>query len=186
MLTVASYLAQGGCSSGSGISTCYNWKLSSNLKKNIDPDESTGSQKIQTVLLSSPSIEATGGVSKHTFKIKVDSALTSTPKSSVPLVQLVSKEVPEGSSTTVSLDLKNNKAGIYLTGSSPVASVPLSRLVGKTTLHTWKIKGGPNGFANITITDAKTGATILSHNAVGQNSWDSYRWVVFVGVLYSS
>jgi hypothetical protein len=100
-----------GCPAGTGVSAsgCYTIKLSPDPTKNIDPAESSGTQKIQDVLLSSPSYPANGPVTKHNFKLKIGSSLTSTSAQPLPVVQLVSKEVPNGSANTVTLDLRNKQ-----------------------------------------------------------------------------
>lgn len=174
----AGYLARGGCPlSEVGIKLCYQYKLSDNPNKNIDPGESSGGNKVQTVILNSPSYPATGSVVQFNFKLRVDAALTSTSPNSFPLVQIVSKEVDNGPSSAVYFDLRNNLAGIYAftDTSTPAVSVPLGQFTGKTTFHTWTVKGGPNGYADIRILESGSGATILHYRADGQNSRDSYR-----------
>lgn len=174
----AGYLARGGCPlSEVGIKLCYQYKLSDNPRKNIDPGESSGGNRVQTVILNSPSYPATGSVIQFNFKLRVDAALTSTSPNSFPLVQIVSKEVDNGPSSAVYFDVRNNLAGIYAftDTSTPVVSVPLSQFTGKTTFHTWTVKGGPNGYADIRILESGSGATILHHRVDGQNSRDSYR-----------
>jgi hypothetical protein len=158
---------------------CYVYKLSSSPAENIDPALSNGGNKIQAVILNSPSYEATGSVTQFNFKLWVDPALSSTSSNSFPLVQLVSKEVDNGPSSTVYFDVRNNLAGIYAftDTSTPAVSVPLSQFTGRRTFHTWTVKGGPNGYADIRILDGGSGETILHYRAEGQNSRDSYRLV---------
>ncbi|KAG8727756.1 hypothetical protein FRC12_022260 [Ceratobasidium sp. 428] len=169
-------LTKGGCpAAAKSIVTCYAQKLSSKPNENIDPDLS-GSGPTQSNFISTKAVEATGGVTKYTFKLYLEPGL-STPKSagSVPLVQVVSKEPidGQGSATKVWLDAKDNRAGIYAFDSL-VASVPLSNFLGKTTVHTWTIKGGPQGYANIDIKDT-AGKSILKYSVTKPNTIDSYR-----------
>ncbi|KAG8719804.1 hypothetical protein FRC08_001991 [Ceratobasidium sp. 394] len=172
------YLAKGGCPKSAGITKCYVQKLSSDPKKNIDALNSGSGQPVQTNFITTGAIEATGGVTKYTFKMYIDPSLK-TPAASGPhqLVQVVSKEpVSDGPQTKVYFDAKNNLAGIYaFNDNKPVASVPLSKFTGKTVLHSWTVKGGPGGYVHILITDAKTGKTVLKYDSNKQSTVDSYR-----------
>ncbi|CAE6409594.1 hypothetical protein ACGC1H_006512 [Rhizoctonia solani] len=176
----AGYLARGGwpeCPVKNGIKFCYVYELSSDPSKNIDPALSTGGNNVQAVILNSPWYEATGSVTQFNFELWVDPSLTSTSSNPFPLVQLVSKEVYSGTSTTISFDVRNNLAGIYAVAnpSTPTVSVPLSQYMGRRNLHTWTVKGGPDGYADIWIRDGVSGETILQYRVEGQNSRDSYR-----------
>ncbi|KAG8692445.1 hypothetical protein FRC09_011193 [Ceratobasidium sp. 395] len=171
-------LTQGGCpAAASSIAPCYVQKLSANSNQNLDPDMATTSP-VQTSFISTNAVPANGGVTKYTFKLQLEPGLA-TPSSagSVPLVQIVSKEPVDGqgSATKVWLDAKGDKAGIYtFSDTDPVVSVPLSQLLGKTTVHTWTVKGGPQGWANIDIKDT-AGNSILKYEVNKPNSIDSYR-----------
>ncbi|CAE6367780.1 unnamed protein product [Rhizoctonia solani] len=176
----AGYLARGGwpeCPINNGIKLCYVYKLSSDPTKNIDPSFSTDGNHVQGVILNSPWFEATGSVTQFNFQLWVDPALTSTSFSPFPLVQLVSKEVDNGPATTISFDVRNNLAGIYAftNAYTPVVSVPLTQCTGRRNLHTWTIKGGPDGYADIWVRDGVSGETILQYMVEGQNLRDSYR-----------
>ncbi|CAE6435947.1 unnamed protein product [Rhizoctonia solani] len=176
----AGYLARGGwpeCPINNGIKFCYVYKLSSDPTKNIDPALATGGKNVQAVILNSPWYEATGSVIQFNFQLWVDPALTSTSSHPFPLVQIVSKEVYNGPLTTLSFDVRNNLAGIYAAAhpSGPVASVPLSQYTGRRNLHTWTIKGGPGGYADIWVRDGVSGETILRYRAEGQILRDRYR-----------
>ncbi|KAG9126292.1 hypothetical protein FRC07_004067 [Ceratobasidium sp. 392] len=172
------YMAKGGCPSYVGIGTCYVQTLSSNPKKNVDPLLSGGGEPVQSNFITTGPVEATGGVTKYTFKQYIDKSLK-TPAASGPfqLVQVVSKEpVSDGPQTKVYFDAKNNLAGIYaFNDNKPVASVPLSQFTGKTVLHTWTVKGGPGGYVDILIQDAKTQKAILKYLSNKQSTVDSYK-----------
>ncbi|CAE7123431.1 unnamed protein product [Rhizoctonia solani] len=176
----AGYLARGGwpeCPVNNGIKLCYVYKLSSDPTKNLDPALSTGGNNVQAVILNSPSYEATSPVTQFNFQLWVDPSLTSTCSSPFPLVQLVSKEVDSEPATTVSFDVRSNLAGIYAFAnpSTPVASVSLSQYTGRRNLHTWTIKGGPDGYTDIWIRDGVSGETILQYKVEGQNLGDRYH-----------
>ncbi|KAF8610614.1 hypothetical protein BDV93DRAFT_550417 [Ceratobasidium sp. AG-I] len=170
------YLAKGGCPASASITTCYVQKLSAKATENLDPDLSTNGPS-QTNLVSTTSLDATGAVTKFTFKLFIDPALKTPGSSPVPIVQVVSKEPVDGqgAATKVFLDVRNNVAGIYAFSNAPVVSIPLSSFSGKTTLQTWTIKGGPQGYADIDIKDAKTNASILKYRVNQANTVDSYR-----------
>lgn len=170
------YLAKGGCPASAGIATCYVQKLSATATENLDPDLSSDGPS-QSNFVSTAALEATGAVTKFTFKLALDATLTTPSASPVPIVQVVSKEPVDGqgSATKVFFDVRNNQAGIYAFSDTPVVSVPLSSFTGKTTLQTWTIKGGPQGYADIDIKDANTGASILTYTVDQANTVDSYR-----------
>ncbi|KAH7337382.1 hypothetical protein B0J17DRAFT_706810 [Rhizoctonia solani] len=155
----------------------FKYRTAGDPTKNIDPALSTGRKKVQAVILNSPWYEAAGSVTQFNFNLWVDPALTSTSSNPFPLVQLVSKEVYNGPATTLSFDVRDNLAGIYAAAhpSAPVASVPLSQYTGRRNLHTWTIKGGPSGYADIWVRDGVSGETILRYRAEGQILRDSYR-----------
>ncbi|KAG9122937.1 hypothetical protein FRC07_000486 [Ceratobasidium sp. 392] len=180
------YVSKGGCPTATAIKTCYVQKLSANPKENLDPDLGE-SGPVQTSFISTNAVEATGGVTKYTFKLYIEPGLASPSSAgSVPLVQIVSKEPVDGqgSATKVWLDAKNNQAGIYaFNEASPVVSLPLSKFVGKTTVHTWIVKGGPQGYAIIDIKDT-AGKSILKYSVNKPNTIDSYR--IRVGPIRSA
>ncbi|KAG9124345.1 hypothetical protein FRC07_011982, partial [Ceratobasidium sp. 392] len=154
-----SILTKGGCpASASSLATCYVQKLSSSSSQNLDPDPAT-TGPVQTSFISTNAVEATGGVTKYTFKLYLKPGLA-TPSSagSVPLVQIVSKEPVDGqdSATKVWLDAKDSKVGIYAFSSAPVVSVPLSQ------------------FADIDIKDS-AGNSTLKYLVNEPNTIDSYR-----------
>ncbi|KAG9088108.1 hypothetical protein FRC07_012662, partial [Ceratobasidium sp. 392] len=170
-------LTKGGCpAAASSIATCYVQKLSSSSSQNLDPDLATAGP-VQTSFISTNAVEVTGGVTKYTFKLYIEPGLA-TPSSagSVPLVQIVSKEPVDGqgSATKVWLDAKDSKVGIYAFSNAPVVSVPLPLFAGKTTVHTWTVKGGPQGWADIDIKDT-AGNSILKYLVNKPNTIDSYR-----------
>ncbi|KAG8776923.1 hypothetical protein FRC12_000623 [Ceratobasidium sp. 428] len=170
-------LTQGGCpATASSIATCYVQKLSANSNQNLDPDMAT-TGPVQTSFISTNAVPANGGVTKYMFKLQLEPGLA-TPSSagSVPLVQIVSKEPVDGqgSATKVWLEAKDNKVGINAFSDTPAVSVPMSQFVGKTTVHTWTVKGGPQGWANIDIKDT-AGNSILKYEVNKPNSIDSYR-----------
>ncbi|KAG8728398.1 hypothetical protein FRC10_005012 [Ceratobasidium sp. 414] len=167
----------GGCpAAASSIATCYVQKLSSKPNENLDPNLAT-TGPVQTNFISTNAVEATGGVTEYTFKLFLEPGLA-TPSSagSVPLVQIVSKEPVDGqgSATKVWLDAQNNEVGIYAFSNTPMVSVPLSQFVGKMTVHTWTVKGGPQGYANIDIKDT-AGKSTLKYSVNKPNTVDSYR-----------
>ena len=155
---------------------CYVQKLSAEATANLDPDLSVDGPS-QTNFVSTTSLEATGAITKFTFKLYIDPALKTPGISGVPIVQVVSKEPVDGqgSATKVFLDVRNNVAGIYAFSNAPVVSVPLSSFTGKTTLQTWIVRGGPLGWVDIDIKDAKTSASILKYRVNQANTVDSYR-----------
>lgn len=171
------YLAKGGCPASVGITTCYVQKLSAKATENLDPDLSSDGSS-QSNFISTAALEATGAVTKFTFKFFLDPALTTPSSSPVPIVQVVSKEPVDGqgSATKVWFDVKDNKAGVYaFSDAVPVVSVPLSSFTGRTTLQTWTIKGGPQGYVDIDLKDSETGAFIFQYRVNQASTVDSYR-----------
>ncbi|KAG9120725.1 hypothetical protein FRC07_003661 [Ceratobasidium sp. 392] len=170
-------LSKDDCSNSAAITTCYTQKLSANSGENLDPALSSDGN-VQTNFISTSAVEATGDITEYTFKLFLEPGLA-TPSSvgSVPLVQIVSKEPidGQGSATKVWLDAKDNTVGIYAFSNTPVASVPLPQFVNKTTVHTWTVRGGKRGWANIEIKDAATGDVILEYLVGQANTIDSYR-----------
>ncbi|KAG8724462.1 hypothetical protein FRC09_018391 [Ceratobasidium sp. 395] len=170
------YLAKDECASTS-INTCYTQKLSASSTETLDSGLSSNGD-VQTNFISTGAVEANGDITGYVFKLFLKSGL-STPDSagSVPLVQVVSKEPVDGqgSATKVWLDARDDKVGIYAFSDTPVVSVPLPDFVDKTTVHTWTVRGGTRGWANIEIKDEATGNVILEY-LVGQPvAIDSYR-----------
>jgi hypothetical protein len=150
-------------------------KLSSDPTQNLDPYLGSDTQ---SNFISAGPYEATGAVTKYTFKLFLDPALkTPSTAGPVPIVQIVSKEPVDGqgSATKVYFDVRNNKAGIYAFSDTPVVSIPLSSFTGKSTVQTWIVKGGLQGYADIDIKDSATGKSILKYRVNKPNTIDSYR-----------
>ncbi|KAG9094337.1 hypothetical protein FS749_012676 [Ceratobasidium sp. UAMH 11750] len=170
-------LSKGECPVSATITTCYTQQLSANSNENLDPALS-GDGDIQTSFISTNAVDAAGGVTKYVFRFFLEPGLA-TPSSagSVPLVQIVSKEPidGQGSATKIWLDAQDDKVGIYAFSNIPVVSVPLSDFVGKTTVHTWTVKGGTSRYAHIDIKDKVTGQSILTYSVDQPNTLDSYR-----------
>ncbi|KAG8691934.1 hypothetical protein FRC11_004863 [Ceratobasidium sp. 423] len=171
------YLAKDDCPASVGITICYAAKLSSKPNENLDNGIGGTDAYTQSNFVTTGALEATGNTTKFTFKYFIDSVLETPSAYEMKLIQVVSKEpVADGSLTKVWFDVRNNKAGIYaFDETNPVVSVPLSSFTSKTTLHTWVVKGGNEGYVDIDIKDATTGASILNYRENRPNTRDSYR-----------
>jgi len=174
----------GGCPSTVRISATHCYQLSLPSSGETIPGSLDNGE--QRVLLTSPSYKADGSVQQFIFKIYVDSELTHTGDTSLPLVQILSSVAPPGTdgttgpTTPVWLSLGDNLASIFAFSDDdvPTFSVPLSSFIGRTTLHNWVVKSGDKGgFAHITILDDTTRETIIHYEANGTNSFHSYNMV---------
>ncbi|CAE6416679.1 unnamed protein product [Rhizoctonia solani] len=178
LFRASGYLAKGDCPASVGITTCYVARLSSKPNENLDKNIGGADAYTQSNFVTTGALEATGAITKFTFKYFIGPALKTPSPYEMKLIQVVSKEpVADGSLTKVWLDIRNNKAGIYaFDETNPVVSIPLSSFTGKTTVHTWIVKGGNAGYVDIDIKDAATGISILKHRENRPSTRDSYRF----------
>ncbi|QRV84976.1 hypothetical protein RhiJN_12992 [Ceratobasidium sp. AG-Ba] len=173
----AGYVAKG-CPPGTGISTCYEYRLSKDPKKDIDTDSER--HILQRNEFYSATKLADGKAREYTFKMNVDRSITSIKQTNpLPIVGL---DTGEGTTNAgnpgmpVYLDLRNNLAGIYTDERrEPVIAMPLADFVGRPTHHLWEHKPGSPGYIKIKIMDDITKQTLLTFNKTGQFSLGTYR-----------
>ncbi|QRV84974.1 hypothetical protein RhiJN_12990 [Ceratobasidium sp. AG-Ba] len=157
------YVAKG-CPPGTGISICYEYRLSSDPTKNLDKDSEN--HVVQRDLFYSSSKPADGKIREYTFRMKIDSSVASAPQSdSLPLVGLETRVFNVGDVVmTIYLDARDNTLGIYNRADrfTPLVHVPLADVVGKRIYQRWTHKSGPDGWTSIEILDEDTQAVFLS------------------------
>ncbi|QRV99008.1 hypothetical protein RhiJN_27027 [Ceratobasidium sp. AG-Ba] len=174
----AGYVAKG-CPPGTGISTCYEYRLSSNPKKNLD--KNSAGHTLQRNEFFSATKPANSKPREYTFKIKVDPSVTSVSQfDPLPIVGLDTGEgVPNAGNPgmPVYLDVRDNMAGIYTSEDAwnPVTSIQLASFVGRCTYHTWKYKPGSAGYIDIKIVDCNTKAPLLNFKKTGEILSGTYR-----------
>ncbi|QRV99007.1 hypothetical protein RhiJN_27026 [Ceratobasidium sp. AG-Ba] len=174
----AGYVAKG-CPPGTGISICYEYRLSNDPKKDLDKDSE--GRTLQRNEFFSATKPANSKPREYTFKIKVDPSVASVPQfDPLPIVGLDTGEgIPNAGNPgmPVYLDVRDNKAGIYTRGDpwNPVAFIPLGSFVGRCTYHTWTYKPGSAGYIDIKIVDCNTKQPLLTFKKTGQISTGTYR-----------
>ncbi|QRV99009.1 hypothetical protein RhiJN_27028 [Ceratobasidium sp. AG-Ba] len=174
----AGYVAKG-CPPGTGISICYQYRLSSDPTKNLDTN--SNGQTLQRNEFFSATKPADGKVREYKFKLKVDSPVASASLfNRLPIVGLDTGEGvpnPGNPGMAVYLAIRGNTAGIYTRDNPgvPVQPIPLSQFAGRRTEHTWTHKSGPGGYIRIIIRDDITKNILVNYVKPGQFSSGTYR-----------
>ncbi|KZS93859.1 hypothetical protein SISNIDRAFT_410813 [Sistotremastrum niveocremeum HHB9708] len=162
-----------GCSNtAAAISDCYNLTLTSNPNEQLDPNFlSSPRQRIELRGDSHPS------GSSYSFQWK--QWLSSSVGTSTHFFHLMQVFDETADGPVVTLDAVSNKLSIkdYATartdcgGTCP--SVALTNYNGITTLHSMTVTFGQSGSLSYKVTNAKSGATVISYSAAGAMGGDS-------------
>ncbi|KAG9127420.1 hypothetical protein FRC07_013984 [Ceratobasidium sp. 392] len=169
------------CNGPRSIKPCYQQRLS-DKHENIDKELSFDGP-YQSNWLNSKSYKADGSVTKFSFRFNLNQPLKAVESTgTTPLFFYVSNEAIDDDGSTVNMSLLVRNGTVLLNELRQIkATIPLSNFTGTTLIHTWTIKGGPGGYANVDIKNL-AGKSVLKYNSgTKQHSKGSYYLQIGTG-----